>query len=87
MPFYSFVYKNVLFLALDSTGEKGDIVPAYQVESMRQALDKNRDARWIFVFMHHPLWLYDNPAGFAKVEELLGSQVHGDRRTFSSLSA
>jgi hypothetical protein len=21
--------------------------------------------------MHHPLWLYDNPAGFAKVEELL----------------
>ena len=27
VPFYSFVYKNVLFLALDTTGEKGDIVP------------------------------------------------------------
>lgn len=71
VPFYSFVYKNVLFLALDTTGEKGDIVPDYQVESMRRALEQHRDARWTFVFMHHPLWLYDNPAGFAKVEELL----------------
>jgi hypothetical protein len=71
VPFYSFLYKKVLFLALDTTGEKGDIVPDYQVESMRQALDKYPDARWTFVFMHHPLWLYDNPAGFAKVEELL----------------
>ncbi len=76
VPFYSFVYKNVLFLALDTTGEKGDIVPDYQVESMRQALDKHRDARWTFVFMHHPLWLYDNPAGFAKVEELLTGRKH-----------
>ncbi|WP_145433208.1 PA14 domain-containing protein [Lacipirellula limnantheis] len=71
VPFYSFVYKNVLFLALDTTGEKGDIVPDYQVEAMRQALEKHPDARWTFVFMHHPLWLYDNPAGFAQVEELL----------------
>ena len=36
VPYYSFVYKNVLFLALDSTGEKGDIVPAAQVESMKK---------------------------------------------------
>ncbi|MEX2309767.1 MAG: PA14 domain-containing protein [Pirellulales bacterium] len=71
VPFYSFVYKNVLFLALDSTGEKGDIVPDYQVEYMRKALDKYPNVRWTFVFMHHPLWLYDNPAGFAKVEGLL----------------
>jgi hypothetical protein len=74
VPFYSFVYKNVLFLALDTTGEKGDIVPEYQVESMRRALDTHRDARWTFVFMHHPLWLYDNPAGFAKVEALLAGR-------------
>jgi hypothetical protein len=74
VPFYSFVYKNVLFLALDTTGEKGDIVSDYQVEAMRQALKKHRDARWTFVFMHHPLWLYDNPAGFAKVEQLLAGR-------------
>ncbi len=76
VPFYSFVYKNVLFLALDTTGEKGDIVPDYQVESMRKALDKYPDARWTFVFMHHPLWLYDDPAGFAKVEGLLKGRKH-----------
>jgi hypothetical protein len=71
VPFYSFVYKDVLFLALDTTGEKGGIIPEYQVEYMRQALKKHADARWTFVFMHHPLWLYENPAGFAKIEELL----------------
>lgn len=71
VPFYSFLYKDVLFLALDTTGEKGEIIPDYQVEAMRKALEKHHDARWTFVFMHHPLWLYDNPAGFAKVEELL----------------
>jgi hypothetical protein len=76
VPFYTFVYKNVLFLALDTTGEKGDIVPDYQVESMRKALEKYPDARWTFVFMHHPLWLYDNPAGFAKVEELLSGRKY-----------
>jgi hypothetical protein len=76
VPFYSFVYKNVLFLALDTTGEKGDIVPDYQVESMRKALAKYPDVRWIFVFMHHPLWLYDNPTGFAKIENLLEGRRH-----------
>ena len=71
VPFYSFLYKDVLFLALDTTGEKGEIIPDHQVEAMKEALEKHHDARWTFVFMHHPLWLYDNPAGFAKVEELL----------------
>ena len=88
VPFYSFVYKNVLFLALDTTGEKGDIVPDYQVESMRKALDKYPDARWTFVFMHHPLWLYDDPAGFAKVEKpAQGPAAHGHRGAFSPLFA
>ena len=76
VPFYSFVYKNVLFLALDTTGEKGHIVPDYQVEAMQQALEKHADARWTFVFMHHPLWLYDDPAGFAKIEGLLAGRRH-----------
>jgi len=76
VPFYSFVYKDVLFLALDTTGEKGHIVPDYQVESMKEALDKHADARWTFVFMHHPLWLYDDPAGFAKLQCHLEGRRH-----------
>ena len=76
VPYYSFVYKNVLFLALDSTGEKGDIVPDAQVEFMKKALEKYPDARWTFVFLHHPLWLYDTPTGFAKVEKLLEGRRH-----------
>lgn len=76
VPFYSFVYKDVLFLALDSTGEKGRIVPDYQVEYMKRALDKYPDVRWTFVFLHHPLWLYKNPDGFAKVQPLLEGRPH-----------
>ena len=68
VPFYSFVYKDVLFLALDTTGEKGYIVPEYQVNYVKKALEKYSDVRWTFVFMHHPLWLYDDPGGFAKIE-------------------
>jgi hypothetical protein len=76
VPYYSFVYKDVLFLALDSTGEKGDIIPDAQVELMKKALDKYPKARWTFVFLHHPLWIYPAPSGFAKIEKLLEGRRH-----------
>jgi hypothetical protein len=76
VPYYSFVYKDVLFLALDSTGEKGDIIPDAQVELMKKALAKYPDARWTFVFLHHPLWLYPSPSGFARIEKLLEGRRH-----------
>ena len=69
VPFYSFVYKGVLFLALDTTGEKGTIIPDYQIENMKKALEQHSDVRWTFVFMHHPLWMYENPGGFGRVEK------------------
>lgn len=73
---YSFVYKNVLFLALDSTGEKGDVIPEYQIDAAQKALEKYPNARWTFVFLHHPLWLYDTPNGFPKIEKLLEGRKH-----------
>jgi len=76
VPYYSFVYKKVLFLALDSTGNRGHVIPDHQVESMKRALAKHADARWTFVFLHHPLWLYKDPAGFAKIEPLLKGRPH-----------
>jgi hypothetical protein len=76
VAYYSFIYKNVLFLALDSTGEKGDIVPDAQVALMKKALDKHPHARWTFVFLHHPLWLYPATSGFAKIEKLLEGRRH-----------
>ena len=76
VPFYSFVYKNVLFLALDSTGEKGYIVPEYQVEYFKKTLAEHADVRWTFVFMHHPLWLYPDSGGFGAIQELLKGRKH-----------
>jgi hypothetical protein len=76
VPYYSFVYKNVLFLALDSTGEKGEIIPEAQIALMKKALGKHPDARWTFVFLHHPLWLNPAPSGFSKIEALLKGRRH-----------
>lgn len=73
---YCFLYKNVLFLALDSTGEKGDVIPEYQIEAVRAALEKYPQPRWTFVFLHHPLWLYDTPNGFPRIEKLLVGRKH-----------
>lgn len=75
--FYWFVYKEVLFLALDSTGDKGEIIPEEQIECMREALATHADARWTFVFLHHPLWLYDQqPSGFDEIQQLLRGRRH-----------
>ncbi|MEZ6073741.1 MAG: PA14 domain-containing protein [Pirellulales bacterium] len=76
VPFYSFVYKDVLFLALDSTGDHGYIIPDEQVEYMQRTLAEHAAVRWTFVFLHHPLWLYENPDGFTKIEGLLEGRPH-----------
>ena len=55
--YYHFTYKNVLFLVLNS--EDGGIysnISDAQLEYFKKALSENPSPRWIFVFMHKPLW-------------------------------
>ena len=75
--YYHFVYKDVLFLCLNSEEpilEEGTTEAVYHTsdfylsESQRsyiaQALEDNQEVRWTFVFWHKPVWLYaasDNP--------------------------
>ena len=59
--YYSFVYKDVLFMclnAIDGEGGSYELGPA-QLEWARSTLAAHPDARWTLLFMHVPLWLND----------------------------
>jgi hypothetical protein len=80
-PYYYFVYRDVLFLCLNSEdgypgagrGRIGD----EQYEWIKRTLDENQNVRWTLVFMHQPLWTQDNdPQRWPDVEALLEGSRH-----------
>ena len=57
--YYHFVYKDVLFLAINSeqavaTGGKNTFVDDEQYEYVKKTLAENPDVRWTLVFTHKP---------------------------------
>jgi len=54
--YYHFVYKNTLFLAVNSEDGKGAHISPEQNESMRKVLEENKNVRWTMVFLHKPIW-------------------------------
>ena len=54
-PYWHFVYKNVLFLCLN-TEDPRNVLSEQQIRYFERAVRENRDVRWTFVFMHKPLW-------------------------------
>jgi hypothetical protein len=78
--YYSFVYRNVLFLILNSDdppGKAGNI-SAEQLNFVKQTLVQNPDVRWTIVAIHKPLWSQTNVAktGWLDVEKLLGERKY-----------
>jgi Icc-related predicted phosphoesterase len=60
--YYSFVYKDVLFLCLNTQGGPGSKPALLEEEQIQWALNelrKNQQVRWTIVFMHQPLWLIE----------------------------
>jgi len=59
-PYYHFVYKDVLFLCLNSEGGSGKAVrsqlDAEQLAYFRKVLESHTQVRWTLVFIHEPLW-------------------------------
>lgn len=78
--YYSFKYKNTLFLCLNS--EDGILGPGLaalgdeQFEYFRDILNKNQDVQWTFVMMHQPMWTYDNTGRWPELMELLAKRKH-----------
>jgi hypothetical protein len=57
--YYSFVYKNVLFLCLNTQDGEGSspFLGEEQIAWAADELTKHTDARWTMVFIHQPLWV------------------------------
>ena len=90
--YYSFVYKNVLFVCLHTTEGRGIRpysaqvgITASQYAWFKKTLDAHPDVRWTCIFMHQPAeWLTDEWLKFEK-EELLKRQYTvfaGDWHTY-----
>ena len=78
--YYSFNYRNVLFLALSSEDNqrKEGLVGPEQLEFVKKTLADNPDVRWIIVAIHRPLWAQPNLAtnGWLEVEKALAGRKY-----------
>jgi hypothetical protein len=78
--YYHFVYKNVLFLILNSEDPpgKGGHVAEEQLAYVRKALDENKAVRWTVVALHKPLWAQANleTSGWLDVEKALAGRPY-----------
>ncbi len=81
---YSFDYKNVHFVCLNSE-DPVDHIGEEQLDWLKSDMQQSVDARWTLVFIHKPLWTYaerslassatDN-TNWKKVEALLAERKH-----------
>ncbi|PKO19576.1 hypothetical protein CVU37_02500 [candidate division BRC1 bacterium HGW-BRC1-1] len=55
-PYYHFLYKDALFLVVNSEDPYPARVSDDQIAYFKKVLEDNPDPRWTFVFMHEPLW-------------------------------
>ncbi|MBN1479882.1 hypothetical protein EH223_18400 [candidate division KSB1 bacterium] len=74
--YYSFTYKNVLFVAMDSNDDEDFSITIEQRDFVRKTLKDHPDVRWTFLFMHHPIWKYDTAQRFQEIEAALASRPH-----------
>ena len=57
--YYHRIYRNVLFLHVNSEEEGRPKVGQAQVAYFRDVLGRHRKVRWTLVFMHRPLWDFE----------------------------
>jgi len=80
--YYHFVYRNVLFLALDSDQmpekEKEGVILPEQVAYVKKVLAENCCVRWTIVLLHRPLWAQTDTSknGWLDVEALLAGRSY-----------
>jgi hypothetical protein len=74
---YHFVYRDVLFLCLNSDDGKATNIGNEQAAYAKQALADNKDVRWTVVFVHKPIWTGDIAKnGWGEVEKALAGRSY-----------
>jgi hypothetical protein len=77
--YYHFVYKDVLFLILNSDDPPASgTLSAAQIEYARKALADNPNVRWTIVALHKPIWAQANleKNGWLEVEKSLAGRKY-----------
>lgn len=76
---YSFVYKNVLFLCLNAqdTQQFPAQIEKEQQEWAIKTLEEHPDVRWTFVFIHQPVWMYEEGIPIAEADHTLPARETG----------
>ena len=77
--YYHFVYKDVLFLCLNSEDGGPTQLAEDQAACVEKTLRENSDVRWTLIFLHKALWAYQQegrPTLWNRVEEALGGRPH-----------
>jgi hypothetical protein len=81
--YYNFKYKNALFIVLNSEAYRSAFDPDKKIEGyeilgkqnewLKEVLQKNMDVKWTFIFLHNPVWDYEDgiPPGWTEVEDML----------------
>ena len=78
--YYSFVHKNVLFIALNTDEIKDGGISEKQVQYVKNELNEHQDVQWTLVFMHRPLWSYGDQAVYKEI----GNALKGRKYTLFS---
>jgi len=78
--YYHFVYKDVLFLMLNSEDQRQGAgrgtISEPQYNYIQQTLAKYPDVKWTLLFMHQPLWHQIDTKYWQNVENLLAKRKH-----------
>lgn len=76
--YYSFVYRDVLFVCLNSQEPEMHHIGEEQAKWLERTLAEHPDVRWTLVFLHSPLWeeSYPTDRGWQRIEKALGDRKH-----------
>ena len=73
-PYYSFVFKDNLFICLDSTGKDG-IIDGQQLVFLRNALSGASDYNNVFIATHYPVWTFPGSNWSETIQPLINGKV------------
>lgn len=78
--YYHFVYRNVLFLMINSSDPTGKVpqLSPEQIAAVKKVLAENENVRWTIVALHHPLWndKDSDKNGWPEVEKALADRPY-----------
>ena len=69
--YYHFIYRDVLFLCLNTQDGSSRWIDEKQMQYFQKALEENKNVRWTLVFMHQPVWFSGSYENWQQFELLL----------------